>query len=484
MLSEEALNSDGGSKQVGEAAVNDSKSSGSTDASKGSQATRRDFSMPWGSMLVVCLSITLGLLTTQTSLFEEAQLVINRLVKVSLGRHGDAPAAAAAILQPDPCPEERLMEFLHEKAVPGFHIICLKPSLDMKDSPIITATFYKYGLKSKKKRVKLPYSHDWETLKQSFVKNLGLRGSAASRWHPEKQPWAVFSTEGQRLVSEHSKETVPGQYPDSLINKHGMILLYEGGQFMWPGVRIGFKRIADLNSVMLEGSPDMSSKHRTVTLETLSLEPLILSVTGFLSDDECKHVQEQAEPHLQYSSVLFTDHHAGRPASDFRTSQQTFLPPIDATLVDIDYRTASLVRVPRIHQESVQVLRYEIGQKYDAHFDYFDPSSYQNDPNTLNMLQHGRRNRMATVFWYLTDVAQGGETVFPRFNGGQERDYTDCETGLKVKPEAGKVIIFYNLRADGQMDPNSLHGACPVKEGVKWAANKWVWNEPMSYVPP
>jgi len=96
---------------------------------------------------------------------------------------------------------------------------------------------------------------------------------------------------------------------------------------------------------------------------------------------------------------------------------------------------------------------------------------------------HGRRNRMSTVFWYLTAVAQGGETIFPRFNGGLERDPKDCETGLKVKPEAGKVIIFYNMRADGQMDPNSLHGACPVKEGTKWAANKWVWNEPMLYVP-
>ena len=28
----------------------------------------------------------------------------------------------------------------------------------------------------------------------------------------------------------------------------------------------------------------------------------------------------------------------------------------------------------------------------------------------------------------------------------------------------------------------SLHGGCPVEEGVKWAANKWVWNAPMRYV--
>jgi prolyl 4-hydroxylase len=123
-----------------------------------------------------------------------------------------------------------------------------------------------------------------------------------------------------------------------------------------------------------------------------------------------------------------------------------------------------------------------MGEKYDSHYDYFDETLYQNDANTLELIKHGHRNRLVTVFWYLSNVPQGGETVFPRFNGGHEKGPTDCETGLKVKPQAGKVIIFYSLRADGRGDSNSLHGACPVQQGTKWAANKWVWNEPMSYV--
>ena len=52
----------------------------------------------------------------------------------------------------------------------------------------------------------------------------------------------------------------------------------------------------------------------------------------------------------------------------------------------------------------------------------------------------------------------------------------------KVKPEKGKVIIFYSLLADGTGDHYSLHGACPVEEGIKWAANKWVWNDKMQFV--
>jgi len=58
----------------------------------------------------------------------------------------------------------------------------------------------------------------------------------------------------------------------------------------------------------------------------------------------------------------------------------------------------------------------------------------------------------------------------------------DCTRGLKVKPEMGKVIIFYSLHANGVEDEYSLHGACPVIAGTKWAANKWVWNAPMGYI--
>lgn len=111
---------------------------------------------------------------------------------------------------------------------------------------------------------------------------------------------------------------------------------------------------------------------------------------------------------MKYSGVSLKDADKGRPASDWRTSQSTFLNAgNDAILKNIEHRTASLTRVPRTHQEYVQVLRYGTNEKYDAHHDYFDPRSYRSDPNTLNLIQHGKRNRFATVFWYLTTVDEG-----------------------------------------------------------------------------
>lgn len=38
----------------------------------------------------------------------------------------------------------------------------------------------------------------------------------------------------------------------------------------------------------------------------------------------------------------------------------------------------------------------------------------------------------------------------------------------------GRVIMFYSMKPNGDLDPLSAHGSCGVKDGVKWAANKWV----------
>lgn len=54
--------------------------------------------------------------------------------------------------------------------------------------------------------------------------------------------------------------------------------------------------------------------------------------------------------------------------------------------------------------EDIQVLRYEHGEKYDPHYDYFS--------DKVNIARGG--HRIATVLMYLSDVAKGGETVFPR----------------------------------------------------------------------
>ena len=53
--------------------------------------------------------------------------------------------------------------------------------------------------------------------------------------------------------------------------------------------------------------------------------------------------------------------------------------------------------------ESIQILHYENGEKYEPHFDYFH--------DKVNQQLGG--HRIATVLMYLSTVEKGGETVFP-----------------------------------------------------------------------
>lgn len=53
--------------------------------------------------------------------------------------------------------------------------------------------------------------------------------------------------------------------------------------------------------------------------------------------------------------------------------------------------------------ESIQILHYENGEKYEPHFDYF------HDKNNQALGGH----RIATVLMYLSNIEKGGETIFP-----------------------------------------------------------------------
>lgn len=55
----------------------------------------------------------------------------------------------------------------------------------------------------------------------------------------------------------------------------------------------------------------------------------------------------------------------------------------------------------------------------------------------------------------MSDVIQGGGTVFPRLN-------------VTLLPKKGTAAFWYNLFESGIVDRRTLHAACPVLVGNKW----------------
>ncbi|KAG9415751.1 hypothetical protein AC1031_000129 [Aphanomyces cochlioides] len=96
-------------------------------------------------------------------------------------------------------------------------------------------------------------------------------------------------------------------------------------------------------------------------------------------------------------------------------------------------------------------------------------------------IQHADPNRFLTLFLYLNDVEEGGETVFPL---SKERLVTDiertgmdeCSEGLAVPPLKLHAALFYSQTGENELDPMSNHGGCPPAKGVKYGANLFMWN--------
>lgn len=205
-------------------------------------------------------------------------------------------------------------------------------------------------------------------------------------------------------------------------------------------------------------------------VELISWEPRAFVYHNFLTKEECDYLISLAKPHMQKSTVV--DSETGKSKdSRVRTSSGTFLARgRDKFIRNIEKKIADFTFIPVENGEGLQVLHYEVGQKYEPHFDYF-----LDDFNTKNGGQ-----RMATVLMYLSDVEEGGETVFPAAKGNFSsvpwwNELSDCgKEGLSVKPKMGDALLFWSMKPDATLDPSSLHGGCPVIKGNKWSATKWI----------
>ena len=241
-------------------------------------------------------------------------------------------------------------------------------------------------------------------------------------------------------------------------------------------------------------------------VQQLSWSPRAQVYHNFLTPEECAHLVGLAKSKMRLASVV--DRKTGvRKASEVRTSTGYFLTRgADDVVSRIEERIAAFAMIPVDHGEGMQILKYEPGQKYDPHFDYFT--------DTENCKHGGQR--VATVILYLSDVEKGGETVFPtgeflddgyragNFYGDDESNRNakgnaksnaksnadsksttkDSKTShcaqnkLHVKPRRGDALLFWSVDPTGRDDSKSLHGGCAVEIGDKWTATKWIRHGP------
>jgi len=145
---------------------------------------------------------------------------------------------------------------------------------------------------------------------------------------------------------------------------------------------------------------------------------------------------------------------------NFRTSETCDLSHENPSVRALEDRLHELNGIDPALGEPVQGQRYEVGQEFKPHTDYFTPGGQDFEKFCAVSGQ-----RTWTFMVYLNEVEAGGATRFKTI-------------GKTIRPERGKLLCWNNASPDGTMNPDTLHHGMKVRRGVKYIITKWYCEKP------
>ena len=110
-------------------------------------------------------------------------------------------------------------------------------------------------------------------------------------------------------------------------------------------------------------------------------------------------------------------------------------------------------------------------EKRKMHLPVLEQVIINNYQNMINIMLYVAGNRIATLLMYVSDVEQGGATVFPHL-------------GISLWPRQGSAVFWFNLHQNGEGDDMTRHAACPVLAGTKWVSNFWIHERGQEFARP
>jgi predicted 2-oxoglutarate/Fe(II)-dependent dioxygenase YbiX len=187
--------------------------------------------------------------------------------------------------------------------------------------------------------------------------------------------------------------------------------------------------------------------------KVLAAEPRIVLFPSFLSEEEVIKLIEVAS--LRWKDSTTVEPSNGDPVSTtYRTGKLSEITQDAAA--DIVKRISEVTKTRDKQCEGLQVLKYEVGNGYKEHTDWFDPRI----PGIRKIFRHGGQ-RIYSVLIGLQEAEEGGELNFKTI-------------GLKLKIKRGDAIIFEDIKTNGVPDVTTLHEALPVLKGEKLVSVTWV----------
>ena len=220
-----------------------------------------------------------------------------------------------------------------------------------------------------------------------------------------------------------------------------------------PAILDAFEAVRPRGNALAEGSrPPPLIRRMPKNLHRVDNANLELyTLDDFLSQKECARLVALIDHHLHPSTLSY-------PSDDkaFRTSQSSYLCHLKSPVaVHIDEKICKTLGIRVEYSEGIQAQRYDVGQQFKPHWDYFTP-----DTDAYRRLAGVRGNRTWTFMVYLNEVLEGGATRFTKIDHA-------------VTPKVGMAVLWNNLNADGSTNEFTMHCGEPVVRGHKIIITKW-----------
>ena len=197
--------------------------------------------------------------------------------------------------------------------------------------------------------------------------------------------------------------------------------------------------------------------HDNFKAKKIHSDPTIVELSNFLNPNEISFILDFGKNKFTRSQVVENDKLV---SSDTRTSNTAYLtdnghkkkyPKVFELIIE---KVKALTGFSRNYIENIMLVKYQKGQHFYDHHDYFKEKD-------VNILKNGGQ-RIATFFIWLNTVnpSNCGETEFPLIN-------------LKKSPVAGNGLFWWNKK-NGKMLNKTLHRGNHVKNGEKYGLNIWI----------
>ena len=190
----------------------------------------------------------------------------------------------------------------------------------------------------------------------------------------------------------------------------------------------------------------------------------IYELKGFLTPEECSEVIEIINASDLKSSSTINAADKVYAVNDYRTSKTCHFHNKYPFINEIESRICKTIGINNRQAELIQGQKYEVGQQFKIHTDYFDPTVLKNDPSI-------RGQRTWTFMVYLNDMPCNDNNPCNSTDAG---GYTSFPYAyIATKPRAGTAVIWNNLTDDKKENIYASHCGMPILKGEKYILTQW-----------